>query len=52
MDRVFGTDSNLVALEGEEIGKLVAQSLQEGVVEKQPWYDPLTIQNQPIIRRA
>ena len=28
----------LVPLTGEEIGQLVAQSVQEGVVEKQPWY--------------
>jgi hypothetical protein len=27
-------------LEGEEIGKLVAQAVQNGVVEKQPWYAP------------
>src|SRR5262249_26219605 len=30
----------LVPLEGEEIGKLVAQAVQNGVVEKQPWYAP------------
>ena len=30
----------LVPLEGEEIGKLVAQAVQNGVVEKQPWYTP------------
>jgi hypothetical protein len=29
-----------VPLEGEEIGKLVAQAVQNGVVEKQPWYAP------------
>jgi hypothetical protein len=33
-------DGNLVALEGEEIGQLLAQSLQDGVVEKRPWYEP------------
>jgi hypothetical protein len=31
----------LVPLTGEEIGQLVAQSVQEGVVEKQPWYKVL-----------
>jgi hypothetical protein len=33
-------DGRLVPLEGEEIGQLLAQSLQNGVVEKQPWYEP------------
>jgi hypothetical protein len=33
-------DKKLVPLEGEEIGKLVAQAVQNGVVEKQPWYEP------------
>jgi hypothetical protein len=27
-------------LEGEEIEKLVAKAVQNGVVEKQPWYPP------------
>ena len=35
----FDADGKLVALEGEEIGELLAQSVQDGVVEKQPWYD-------------
>jgi len=44
------SDGKLVALEGEEIGKLLAQSLQDGVVEKQPWYEPSTeLPSQPII---
>jgi hypothetical protein len=43
-------DEKLVALEGEEIGKLLAQSLQDGVVEKQPWYEPSNeLPSQPII---
>ena len=33
-------DKTLVPLEGEETGKLVAQAVQNGVVEKQPWYPP------------
>jgi hypothetical protein len=36
----YSTDKTLVPLEGEEIGKLVAQAVQNGVVEKQPWYAP------------
>jgi hypothetical protein len=34
------SDKKLVALEGDEIGKLLARALQDGVVEKQPWYEP------------
>jgi hypothetical protein len=36
----FDSDGKLVALEGEEIGKLIADTLQGEVVEKQPWYEP------------
>jgi hypothetical protein len=36
----YDADNRLVPLEGEEIGRLLAQSLQDGVVEKQPWYEP------------
>ncbi len=36
----FDTDKKLVPLQGEEIGNLVVQAVQSGVVEKQPWYDP------------
>ena len=36
----YDGDKALVPLEGEEIGKLVAQAVQNGVVEKQPWYAP------------
>jgi hypothetical protein len=46
----FDADNKLVALEGEEIGKLVAQAVQNGVVEKQPWYEPSDkLPNQPVI---
>jgi hypothetical protein len=44
------SDGKLAALEGEEIGKLLARSLQDGVVEKQPWYEPSNeVPSQPII---
>jgi hypothetical protein len=46
----YDSDKQLVALEGEEIGKLLAQSVQDGVVEKQPWYEPSNkMPPQPII---
>ena len=46
----FDSDSRLVALQGEEIGRLVAQALEGGVVEKRPWYEPADrLPDQPII---
>jgi hypothetical protein len=35
-----GADGQLVPLEGEEIGKLLAESVKDGVKEKRPWYEP------------
>ncbi len=34
------SDGKPLALAGEEIGKMLAQSVRDGVVEKQPWYGP------------
>jgi hypothetical protein len=43
-------DNKPIALDGEEIGKLLAQSVRDGVVEKQPWYEPSeTLPREPII---
>jgi hypothetical protein len=36
----FENENKLVPLEGEEIGKLVAQAVQDGVTKKRPWYEP------------
>jgi hypothetical protein len=36
----YDADNALIPLEGEEIGKLVAQAVQDAVVDKQPWYEP------------
>ena len=36
----YDGDKKLIPLEGEEIGKLVAKAVQNGVVEKQLWYPP------------
>ena len=33
------SEGRLSPLEGEEIGRLVAEAVQEGVLEQQPWYD-------------
>jgi hypothetical protein len=44
------SDGKLVALEGEEIGKLLAKLVQGAVAQKQPWYDPAERSpNKPII---
>lgn len=46
----FDSDNKLVALEGDEIGQLLAQAVQGGVVEKQPWYEPSEkLPRQPVI---
>jgi hypothetical protein len=36
----YNSDRQLVALEGEEIGRLLAQSVKDGVMKKLPWYEP------------
>ena len=47
------SDDKLVGLEGEEIGSLLAQSLQDGVVEKEPWYQPsIKLPDEPVISKS
>jgi hypothetical protein len=36
----YDADKKLVALQGDEIGRLIAQALEAGVVERRPWYEP------------
>jgi hypothetical protein len=49
----YDSDKRLVALEGEQIGSLLAQSLQDGVVEKKPWYEPSEkLPNEPPVSKA
>jgi hypothetical protein len=44
------SDNKPVALDGDEIGQLLAQSVRDGVVEKQPWYEPSEeLPREPII---
>jgi hypothetical protein len=46
----FDSDNKLVALEGKEIGELLAGVVQNSVVERQSWYEPLNkLPNPPII---
>jgi hypothetical protein len=36
----YDPEKKLVPLQGEEIGKLIAQALEGGVQERRPWYGP------------
>jgi hypothetical protein len=46
----YDPDKKLVPLQGEEIGRLIAQSLEGGVTERRPWYQPSDkMPDQPII---
>jgi hypothetical protein len=43
-------DDKLVALEGEEIGRLMVQALQDGASDRQPWYEPLDkLPDEPVV---
>ena len=47
------SDKQLVPLEGEEIGRLLAQSVKDGVVEKRPWYEPFDkLPIEPVISKT
>ena len=46
----YDPDKKLVPLQGDEIGRLIAQSLEGGVTERRPWYQPSDkMPDQPII---
>ncbi|MBI4273767.1 MAG: hypothetical protein HY659_03580 [Rhizobiales bacterium] len=50
--QLYKLDSNNkpVVLEGDEIGKLLAKHVQDGVIPIQPWYEPLEkLPGRPII---
>ena len=36
----YDPDKKLIPLQGEEIGRLIAQSVESGVSERRPWYEP------------
>jgi len=47
----YDSEKKLVPLQGDEIGRLIAQSLENGVTERRPWYGPAErLPDQPIIR--
>jgi len=46
-------DGELVPLSGQEIGQLMAQSLEGGAVEKAPWYEPSDgLPKEPVVNAA
>jgi hypothetical protein len=46
----YDSENRLVALDGEEIGRLLAHAVENGVVDRQPWYEPSDrLPKQPII---
>src|SRR2546429_284688 len=36
----YDSDKKLVPLQGEEIGRLIANALEGGITERRPWYGP------------
>jgi hypothetical protein len=46
----YDSDKKLVPLQGDEIGRLIANALQGGIVDRRPWYEPAEkLPGQPII---
>jgi hypothetical protein len=46
----YDTDKKLVPLQGEEIGRLIAHSVEGGIRERRPWYQPSEeLPDQPVI---
>jgi hypothetical protein len=46
----YDSDKKLVPLPGEEIGKLIAQSIEGGVTKRRIWYEPAeNLPQQPVI---
>ncbi|WP_426441366.1 hypothetical protein [Bradyrhizobium genosp. P] len=46
-------DGSLVLLTGPEIGKLMAQALEGGAIEKAPWYEPAdSLPKEPVIKSS
>src|SRR5436305_6813350 len=45
----YDSDKKLVPLQGEEIGRLIANALEGGITERRPWYGPAEkLPDQPI----
>jgi hypothetical protein len=46
----YDSEKKLVPLQGDEIGRLIANALEGGIIERRPWYEPAEkLPDQPII---
>ena len=46
----YDSEKKLVPLQGDEIGKLIAHSVEGGITERRPWYNPSEkLPDRPII---
>jgi hypothetical protein len=46
----YDSEKKLMPLQGDEIGRLIANSLESGIVDRRPWYGPAEkLPDQPII---
>jgi len=46
----YDSEKKLVPLQGDEIGRLIANALENGIVDRRPWYGPAEkLPDQPII---
>src|SRR6202040_1662144 len=46
----YDSEKKLVPLQGDEIGRLVANALEGGIVDRRPWYEPADkLPDHPII---
>jgi hypothetical protein len=46
----YDSDKKLVPRQGDEIGRLIANALEGGIIERRPWYEPAEkLPDQPII---
>ena len=46
----YDPDKKLVPLQGEEIGRLIANSLENGIKDRRPWYEPSdNLPTEPVI---
>lgn len=49
----YDSDRKLVPLQGEEIGNLIAQAIEDGVTDRRPWYEPSDqMPSKPVIASA
>ena len=46
----YDSEKKLLPLQGDEIGRLIANALEGGIVDRRPWYGPAeTLPDQPVI---